>query len=115
MELAVEECIQDDILKDFLMKNRSEAIKMSIFEYDEEKEMMLMKKSLSRHYYEEGHAEGLNEGHEQGLSEGKSAGLSLALKVMKAHSNGLTNREVADSLELELKTVEEILNTYENL
>ena len=39
VERAVNECIQEDILADFLRKNRAEAIEVSIFEYDEEKEL----------------------------------------------------------------------------
>ncbi|MBO5303194.1 MAG: hypothetical protein J6A92_04025 [Lachnospiraceae bacterium] len=38
VEKAVDYCIQNNILADFLKKNRAEAIEMSIFEYDEEKE-----------------------------------------------------------------------------
>ncbi len=37
VERAVDECIREGILSDFLRRNRSEAIKMSIFECDEEK------------------------------------------------------------------------------
>lgn len=36
VEKAVEECIKAGILADFLRKNRSEVVQMSIFEYDEE-------------------------------------------------------------------------------
>ena len=36
VERAVDECIKEGILSDFLIQNRSEAIKMSIFECDEE-------------------------------------------------------------------------------
>ena len=36
---AVDECISKGILADFLKKNKSEAIKMSIYEYDQEKHM----------------------------------------------------------------------------
>ncbi|MDD3796512.1 MAG: hypothetical protein PHE06_11190 [Lachnospiraceae bacterium] len=32
---AVEECIHDDILKDFLLSQRAEAIKVTIYEYDQ--------------------------------------------------------------------------------
>ena len=39
VELAVDTCIRQGILRDFLKKNRAEAIEMSIFEYDEEKHM----------------------------------------------------------------------------
>ena len=36
LETAVEHCIQNGILEEFLTKNRAEAIAMSIFEYNEE-------------------------------------------------------------------------------
>ena len=34
-------CIQDDILKEFLMKNRAEAKAVSIYEYNEEEHMRM--------------------------------------------------------------------------
>ena len=39
VERAIEECIKEGILKEFLEKNRVEAKSMSIFEYDQEKHM----------------------------------------------------------------------------
>ena len=36
IEKAVDECIQNGILADFLKRNRSEVLRMSIFEYDQE-------------------------------------------------------------------------------
>lgn len=36
---AIDECISKGILAEFLKKNKSEAIKMSIYEYDQEKHM----------------------------------------------------------------------------
>lgn len=44
VERAVDECIRENILADFLRKNRAEAVYMSIFEYDEEKEMEMMRR-----------------------------------------------------------------------
>ena len=35
---AVEECIREGILKEFLRKNRAEVVVVSIFEYDKEEE-----------------------------------------------------------------------------
>ena len=44
---AVDECIQEEILEEFLRKNRAEVIAVSIFEYDkEEEERKLRKLSL---------------------------------------------------------------------
>lgn len=38
---AVDECIREGVLADFLSRNKSEVVAMSIFEYDEEKHMRL--------------------------------------------------------------------------
>ena len=44
VETAIEYCIRHDILKDFLLKQRAEVVKMSIFEYDEEREIELIRR-----------------------------------------------------------------------
>ena len=44
VEAAIEYCIRHDILKDFLLKQRAEVVKMSIFEYDEEREIELIRR-----------------------------------------------------------------------
>ena len=53
VELAVNECIQNNILAEFLRKHKSEVIAMSIFEYDKEEE----EKKLREAEYEEGKKE----------------------------------------------------------
>ncbi len=53
VEKAVRECIEEDILADFLRKNRTEVVSMSIFEYDEEKHMKTVR------------SEGFEDGFEQ--------------------------------------------------
>ena len=58
IERAITECISEGILADFLRKNRAEAKKVSIYEYDEERHM--------RHTREEG----MEEGYANGLSQG---------------------------------------------
>ena len=50
VECAVDECIKENILADFLRKNRAEVISMSIFEYDKEEE----EKKLRKAEYEAG-------------------------------------------------------------
>ena len=44
VEEAIEYCVRHDILKDFLLKQRAEVVKMSIFEYDEEREIELIRR-----------------------------------------------------------------------
>ena len=58
VEQAVDTCIRNGILEDFLRKNRAEAIEMSIFEYDEEKHLT----SEREIWRQEGILEGRQEG-----------------------------------------------------
>ena len=44
VEKAVEECIQEGILREFLLANKAEVVAMSIFEYDREWEDELLRK-----------------------------------------------------------------------
>ena len=44
LEQAIEYCIQNDILRDFLTEQKAEVIKMSIFEYDEQREIELIRR-----------------------------------------------------------------------
>ena len=50
VERAVEECIKEGILAEFLMRNRAEVIKVSIYEYNREFE----EKKLRKAEYEAG-------------------------------------------------------------
>lgn len=56
---AVDECICEGILKDFLIKQKAEVIKMSIYEFDEEREMKLIRESEREIGKEEGREESL--------------------------------------------------------
>ena len=58
VEKAVDDCIRNGILSEFLSKNRAEAIAVSIFEYDEEKHM----KSERKEWREIGREEGIDAG-----------------------------------------------------
>nr|WP_288787864.1 hypothetical protein [uncultured Blautia sp.] len=61
VERAITECISEDILADFLRKNRAEAKKVSIYEYDEERHM----RQTREEGVEEGYTKGINQGIEQ--------------------------------------------------
>ncbi len=71
VERAVDECIREGILAEFLTRNRNEVISMSIFEYDKE----LEEKKLRKAEYEAGFSEGEKYGHETGFSEGEKYGI----------------------------------------
>ena len=83
VEKAVDDCIRNGILNEFLSRNRAEAIEVSIFEYDEEKHMRSERKEWREIGREEGRAEGLKEGHAEGQRVGQAEGLK------KGYAEGL--------------------------
>ena len=68
IELAITECIAEGILAEFLSRNRAEAKKVSIYEYDEEKHMRMEREAS----------------FEAGLQEGKDRVNKLILKLSEA-------------------------------
>ena len=72
VEKAVNDCIAQGILREFLRKHKAQVIKMSIYEYDEEKQ-----RKFDR---EEGREEGRKEGREEGRYLGKRELIDELLK-----------------------------------
>ena len=97
VEKAVDNCIKNNILSDFLAKNRAEAIAVSIFEYDEEKHI----KSARKEWREIGYREGHDAGREEGLAAGREeGGDTLAVLLQSLTAAGKTeevNRVLLDS------------------
>lgn len=86
VERAITECIQEGILTEFLQRNRAEVFKVSIFEYDKEKEEKKLRKAE----------------YEHGLEDGKRSMLTL-LERMTAGGDGdkvaeLRNPEVLENM-----------------
>ena len=92
IEKAVDYCIKNGILSDFLSKNRAEAIEVSIFEYDEEKHM----KSEREWAYNNGHNDGLAEGRKLGIKEGEQRILKLYQFLLESGRNEDLNRILND-------------------
>lgn len=90
---AVDFCIQNGILSDFLLKNKSEAIEMSIFEYDEEKHL----KNEREISYNDGKKAGLKEGIHIFISDHHADGLSQE-KILQKLQNcySLTEKQALE-------------------
>ena len=79
VERTITECIKEDILAEFLKKNRAEAMEVSIFEYNEELHLA----NLRREGYEEGLADGMERGISQGITQGITQGVQhLLLEIL---------------------------------
>lgn len=94
VERAITECIQEGILTEFLQRNRAEVFKVSIFEYDKEKEEKKLRKAEYEH--------GLEDGIIQGRKEVEENMLTL-LERMTAGGDGdkvaeLRNPEVLENM-----------------
>ena len=73
VELAITECINEGILTEFLQHNRAEVYKVSIFEYDKEKEEKKLRKAEREC--------GREEGREEGRMEERKSLLALIAKM----------------------------------
>ena len=86
VDRAMDECIREDVLREFLMKHRAEARAMSIFEYDQE-----------RHMQQE---------REAGIEKGKEQ--LLRRQVQKNLSRGMSISEIAEVLDETEERIREI-------
>ena len=84
VEQAVTECIKEDILAEFLKKNRAEAMEVSIFEYNEELHLANLRR--------EGYEEGLEYGISQGITQGKAMAILELLEELGEVSEELKDK-----------------------
>ena len=113
---AVDDCIRDDILKEFLLQNKAEVVKMTIFEYDEEQHKQTI--------HDEGYEEGYDCGYDSGYGSGELSKLvgQICRKLKKGKEPELIAEELEEDLEtavtaFEDKTIEvaEIVNRVQAL
>ena len=96
VDRAIEECIRENVLREFLQKHRAEAREMSIFEYDQERHMQQER--------EAGREEGREEGRLQMLQE----------LVQKKLTRGMSIAGIAEDLEEPEERIREIIGGIQN-
>ena len=97
VKLAVDECIRNNILSEFLRANKSEVISMSIFEYDKEEE----ERKLRKAEYEAGVAAGIKAGVADGISKGKI--LAKKEDTIALSKLGLPVEQIASALQIDIE------------
>ena len=96
---AVDECIKEGILADFLRKNRAEVISVSIFEYDEEFHMGIIR------------AEEREEGIAIGIKQGERiANQNMALNMIKRGE--LPSEKIAEYTGLSMEEIGKLAETF---
>lgn len=105
VKMAVDECINENVLREFLLENKAEVVKMFLTEYNE-------KQTLENTY---------NDGVEVGKEIGKSQGIEfgerrkLVEMVYKKIKRGKSVEEIADDLEEDIEVINPIFNEIEKL
>lgn len=99
VECAVEECIKEGILAEFLIQNRAEVISMSIFEYNKDEE----EKKLRKAEFEAG----LEEGRKAGIEEGRIK--LLKQQIQRKLSKGKSIDEIAEELEESVTVIQNLI------
>jgi len=69
VDKAIDECIREGILRDFLKKHKAEARAMSIYEYNEEEHMRMEREDAFKDGHEAGREAGIAEGRIQVLTD----------------------------------------------
>ena len=102
VEETVDECIENNILRDILEKNRAEVIGMILTSFDQEE----YEKTIRDESYEVRHSDG----YKEGLTEGEEQ--LLRCMVEKKLSKGKSVSEIAAELDME---EEQILHVIEKM
>lgn len=100
---AIDECIEANILKDFLLEHKAEVVAMSIYEYNEE--------YVRKSFCEDGVAAGYNNGKNDGKTEGDARRLIQSVESIMSN----LKVDLSKSCEILGITVEEYENAKNNL
>ena len=95
VEQAMTGCIREGILEEFLRRNRSEAMKVSIYEYDAEKHLRMER--------EEAYKDGQADGYQQGQNDMQRKLIFVMLK------NGKTIAQIAADLDEDERVIQELI------
>ncbi len=92
---AVDECIAEGILRDFLLKNKAEVKRMSIYEYDEE----ATRQAIRETEYERGRDEGRQEGRQEAYGE----------SIIKMFRFGMSQEQIAEIMQIDIEEIQTII------
>ena len=99
VERAVDECMKEGILSEFLTKNCAEVISMSIFEYDKDEEEKKLRKAE----------------YEAGVQAGMEAGMETKVKnqIKKKLAKGKDAETIAEELEEDTAVIQKLIDEIE--
>ena len=113
MEAAITECIRRGILREFLIKNRSEVLRMTIFEYDQEKHLQQEREEAE----ERGEERGIKIGEERGIKIGEERGEIRGREIqarsmsLELYRNGVSLETIAQAAQVSVEIVQQWIKT----
>ena len=127
VEKAIDDCIADHILEDFLRERRDEVRHMVVIDNTWERREQLIREEEREDGRREGRKAGLQEGRKAGLQEGRKAGLqegrkaglqegrknALKSMVQKKLLKGKSLDQIADECEEEVPVIRELIREIE--
>ena len=112
---AVDECIRNGVLADFLKRNRAEVVMMSIFEYNQEEEERKLRAAERQAGYASGVEHGIKQGMAQGIERGTAENLCKLVDNFMSRRKA-TLEEACDALGIsadDYNKAERLLNGHD--
>ena len=112
---AVDECIRNGVLADFLRRNRAEVVMMSIFEYNQEEEERKLRAAERQAGYASGVEHGIKQGMAQGIERGTAENLCKLVDNFMSRRKA-TLEEACDALGIsadDYNKAERLLNGHD--
>ena len=111
---AIDDCIQNNILRDILQKERLRVMASILSEFDEVGYKEMIRQEAYEDAYEEGHEAGLEAGRKEGRKEGREQELARGVKsyIKLAQSIGYTESKIVTMLMQEFNLSEDKASQY---
>ena len=100
IETAMDSCIEEGILKDVLIRQKTEVMHMLLTEFDEKK--------YKRSVYQDGYEDGVREGEISGFTKGEEHKMRELIRAKAAKGKAIPT--IAAELETDVETVKRFLD-----
>lgn len=117
IEISIDRCIKEDILRDFLLEHRSEVVKVTRLDYTFDRQLTLEREDSRMEGHAEGRAEGLAEGRTEGRAEGRAEGQmegrakERILLIQKKIAKDKSLNQIAEELEDSIENIQPVYDT----
>ena len=104
---AIEECIGNNVLREFLEKERAVVMSLSVFEFNKEREFKIVREDEREEGIRIGMERGLQQGMERGLQQGMERGITAYFN--QAVKYGASTEDAISDAAIEFNVTEEYI------